>query len=258
MLKKPQYILIITLILLLSWHWRVGMIRFFDADEFSYLRWTALVSAGQLPYRDFFLIIPWAFMAIFSPLFWIFKTPEVFLAARVIHFFIFVGTAGLLSILFGMTRPWKWALLPAVLFAFLPMPFDKFIEIRPDNLSTLFALAGLVLQIKRRWMISGVFYTLSLLVLPKALPFMIVGLVVWFSSSGKGRLAFILGLFIPLLLFFFWSLSAGFSTVWYSLTTMAMEANQFGKNFVMEPHLFFFPNGAFYGGWGLCACLPRL
>lgn len=278
----PYVILIIALVMLLSWHWRAGIARFLDADEFSYLHWSAQVARGQIPYRDFFLIIPPGFMVIFAPLFWMFKTPDVFLAARVIHFFIFVGTAGLLSVLFGITRGWKWSLLPAVLLAFLPMPFDKFFEVRPDNLSTFFALGGLVCQVlamnnrvsdenkrgrdifhhfRSWWGASGFLYALSLLILPKTLPFAIVAGLVWLAASWRGimirkemaPLFFITGFAIPFLAFLFWSLWAGLPNVLYSLTTMAIEANQFGNYYIMEPHLFFFPNGAFYGGSGMTA-----
>ena len=45
---------------------------------------------------------------------------SVFLAARVVSFILFLGMLGLLTILFGATRGWRWALLPAVLLSFLP------------------------------------------------------------------------------------------------------------------------------------------
>lgn len=249
MLKKPHVILIVTLAILLYWHWRMGLSRFLDYDEFSYLHWASQMAKGEIPYRDFFLFIPPGFSVIFAPLFWIVRSPDVFLAARVIHFFIFAAMTGLLSVLFGITRSWKWALLPAVFFAFLPMPYDKFFEVRPDNLSTLFALAGLVSQVKRRWFVSGVFYAISLLVLPKTLPFVVAGIIVWFFARRTRW--FMVGMAIPFILFFLWSISIGFSTVWYSLTRMAIEANNAGGRFVMEPHLFFFPNASFYGGVGI-------
>jgi hypothetical protein len=120
---------------------------------------------------------------------------------------------------------WGLILLPAVFLAFLPLPFDKYLEIRPDGLATVLMLAGVLFQIYwMRWgesrlslddrthrkivwaVLSGVSYSMSFLTLTKMLPNLLVGagvaaLYVWGNkptfaprsgasadkSAGKGR-----------------------------------------------------------------------
>lgn len=261
--KLIQIILLVLLGYLLIWRWQVSQTRFFDVDEFSYLHWTAELVKGQRPYVDFFMFFGPGFLWFFAPIvkaYWM--SAGVFLAARVMAFGIFLGILGGLGVLFGKTRGWKWALLPVVLLAFLPMPYDKFLEVRPDNLAVLIGLIGLIGQIgwlqsgKKQWAWwSGVFYSASLLVFVKTMPFVVVGCVVALLVRD-GRKEFFLGLVAPLVLFFFWLLTLGdFGAVWYSLTKLPFEANMMGKFDIMEPHLFFFPNASFYGGWGVTAGL---
>lgn len=242
---------IFLLVFLLWWRWQISQTRFFDVDEFSYLHWAASLVKGQRPYVDFFMFFTPGFLWLFAPLvklFWM--SADVFLAARTAAFFIFLGILGSLGYLWGKTRGWKWALLPMVLLAFLPMPYDKFLEVRPDNLATLVAIIGMIWAIKGRWFWSGVFYSLSLLLFVKTLPFVVVGAVVGLLAGGAAW--FLAGLSLPAALFFLWALTLGdFGVVWYSLTKLPFEANMIGKLGVMEPHLFFFPNPAFYGAWGM-------
>ena len=246
------------------------MVRFFDVDEFTHLHWAAEIARGQRPYVDFFTFFT-------PPFYWVYGivvaffpfNPEVFIAARVVSFIIFLGILGVLGWLFAVTRSKKYVLLPVILLAFLPMPYDKFLEVRPDNLSTLFALAGMVFQIialqkihhsKPWWFWSGIWYMLSFLVLIKQLPFIAVGglITLLYVFWGKGErvkripkevLAWCAGLAIPFAVVALWMLTLGnVRTVWYSLTKLAFEANMMSKLGWMEPNLFFFPNGSFYGG----------
>lgn len=239
-----------VLVYLLWWRWQVGITRFFDVDEFTHLHWAANMWRGETPYVDFFTFFTPGFYWFLQPLFWWFSGQSLFIAARVVAFAIFLGILGVLGYLFGKTRGWKWALLPPIILAFLPMPYDKFLEVRPDNLSTLIGLIGLICQIRGRMFWSGFFYALSLIVLAKMIPFVVVAGFV--ALLARKSIPFIAGLAVPSSLFFFWLVSLGdFSTVWYSLTTMPLEANMIGKFSIMEPHLFFFPNASFYGGWGI-------
>ena len=253
------------LIFLLVWRWRVSATRFFDVDEFSYLHWTAQVARGELPYVDFFSYFTPGFMWAFTPIFWIYgQTTQVFIAARTVSFVIFLGMLGSLGYVFGITRGWRWALLPVVILAFLPMPYDKFLEVRPDNLATLLALIGVIGEIGgikgisgrngRRetwWFLSGIFYAASLFVLAKTLPIVAVGALIAFLASRKKFPFFTLGLLGPWVLFFLSAAVTGhFSQVWYSLTRLPFEVYRSAVNYPMEPNLFFHPNASFYGGNG--------
>lgn len=249
---------IFLLVFLLWWRWQVSQTRFFDVDEFSYLHWAAELVKGQRPYVDFFMFFTPGFLWLFAPLvklFWM--SADVFLAARIVSFVIFLSIVSSLRYLWGITRGWKHALLPAIILAFLPMPYDKFLEVRPDNLATLLAMIGVIGEIrairggkKLWWFVAGVFYSLSLLVFVKTLPFAVVGAIV--AIIARRSRVFLAGLAVPTALFFLWAATLGdFGLVWYSLTKLPFEANMIGKLAIMEPHLFFFPNPAFYGAWGM-------
>lgn len=274
--------------LLFSWQLRVGMTRFFDVDEFTYFHWVSQFAQGERPYIDFFMFFPPLFLFIIAPVFWLIGNQvAVFLVGRVVA----VGIAGLLfltlSLLFGITRKQRaYLLLPAIIAAFLPMPFDKFIEIRPDNLATLSALIGVVFhslflmnrQSKKAAFFTGFFYAASLLVFPKAISFVFIGVVIWILDVlldlhggvttpvthfhllkkkmvqlphwwvviGGASISILVGLYLLLL--------GNVSQVFYSLTKLALETNK-TYGYVMEPHLFFFPNAAFYGGNGITSGL---
>lgn len=246
MARAYKIILVGLLLFLLYWRWQVSAARFFDADEFSYLHWTAQVAQGQRMYVDFFSYFTPGFMWAFAPLFFLFGAGvQVFAAARVLSFVIFLGILGSVGYLFGITRGWKWALLPVIILAFLPMPYDKFLEIRPDNLATLLGILGMIGIINKRWFVSGLLYSFSLMTLAKTLPFAAVG-------SGVALLAaeptFFAGLCAPWLLFFGGAALGGhIHEVWYSVTKLPFEVYKSAANAAMEADLFFFPNTSFYG-----------
>lgn len=246
-----QFVCIGLLVFILWWRWQVSQTRFFDVDEFSYLHWAAELVKGSRPYVDFFMFFTPGFLWLFAPLtklFWM--SAGVFVAARVVAFAIFLGILGSLGVLWGKTRGWKWALLPVVILAFLPMPYDKFLEVRPDNLATLLAMIGVIGVIGGQWFWAGVLYSLSLLVFVKTLPFVVVGAIV--AILAQRTAVFFKGAAVPIALFLLWAATLGDTgRVWYSLTKLPFEANMMGTLDIMEPHLFFFPNPSFYGGWGM-------
>lgn len=268
--KWTTWALMLLLLFSLYWRWRVASVRFFDADEFTHLHWAAQVYRGERPYIDFFTFFTPGFYWFLAPLYGFFGFgAELFQAARLAGLLLFVGILGCLVALFGWLRGWRWSLLPALLLAVLPMPYDKYLEVRPDNLATLLGMAGVCFQVVALtkggkqpgwWILSGIFYAVAVVVLVKMLPFLAVGLVVaglyFFSSFKPGRafrllMYFGVGLVAPLGLTGLWLLSLGsWGQVWYSLTRMALEANKVGLVMIMEPHLFFFPNNSFYGGTG--------
>ncbi|OGG35649.1 hypothetical protein A2363_04440 [Candidatus Gottesmanbacteria bacterium RIFOXYB1_FULL_47_11] len=256
------FFLSFLLVFLLYWRFRVSTTRFFDVDEFSYLHWTAQMARGEHMYTDFFSYFTPGFMWVFSPIFWIYgASARVFTAARGLSFVIFLSILTAVSYVWGITRGWKWALLPAVILAFLPMPYDKLLEIRPDNLSTLLAIIGLIGEIRgirenknSWWFVSGLAYSASLLVLAKTVPIVAVGagiavLSAISSKSFKSLTLLILGLVGPWALFFLGVAAQGnLDHVWYSLTRLPFEVYKSPFNQFMDPTLFFFPNSSFYGG----------
>jgi hypothetical protein len=220
------------------------------------MHWTAQVARGEHMYTDFFSYFTPGFMWVFAPVFWLYGVSvQVFTAGRVLSFVIYLSILSSLSYLWGITRGWKWALLPAVLLAFLPMPYDKFLEIRPDNLATLLAIIGVIGEIRgirekknRWWVLSGLAYSASLFVLAKTLPIVAVGAGIAILADRKKSLMFFSGLAGPWILFFSGALIGGnLGLAWYSLTKLPFEVYKSAANYYMGPMLFFYPNGAFYG-----------
>jgi hypothetical protein len=265
----PTIILGGLLIYLLYWRLQVGLTRFFDVDEFSYLHWASNVARGSMPYKDFFFYGTPGFLWFLAPLMKTFgNSIEVFIVARVTSFGIFLGMLALLGTLFAKTRSIRYVLVPVVILAFLPMPYDKLLEARPDNLMTFCALAGLVLEVfaiegsgnrRRYWFFSGFFYMASLVVLVKTIPFAVVGTLIAIAATWSGKelrkqipqelLIFIAGMAVPLVIFIAWIVLLGILPMaWYSLTKLPFEVNKISNFGPMEPDLFFFPNGSFYGG----------
>jgi 4-amino-4-deoxy-L-arabinose transferase-like glycosyltransferase len=249
---------------LLYWRWQVSHLRFFDVDEFSHLHWAAQLVRGERPYVDFFTYFSPAFMWTLAPLFWfIGVSSQIFIAARVVEFGIFLLLLCVLFFLFGYTRSWRWAILPVIILAFLPMPYDKFLEIRPDTIATLFACFGIlteVVAIEKKgertcwwWFIAGFFYSLSLVFLLKMVPFVIVGIGIAILVSHQGKTiqnlkAIIVGLLIPMAGLFSWGVFTGtWYVMWRALIIMPFEIFN-NLNDYMAPFLLFYPNTSFYGG----------
>lgn len=254
----------LLLLFFLWWHWRLGMTRYFDVDEYAHLSWAYQMLSGRLPYVDFLFYIPPGFQVFLMPLFAFGGGVTPILAGRLVQFVLFVLLTGTTVILFWLMRRSWVAILAGVFLAFLPLPFDKFLEIRPDTLAILFAMLGMVFQIlasqdtllrgcKRvSYVFAGFFYALSLLILPKTLPQVGVAIVV--ALFTKNARSFFSGLAIPLVIFGLWALTLGnLDQVIYSLTKLPVEALKISQTFIMMPDLFFYPNSIFYGasGWSI-------
>src|SRR3989344_5099985 len=245
----------VTLVFLLG-HGNIGMVRYFDADEFAYLHWAHDVVRGQRPYVDFFFYATPGFLWILAPLYWIASGTSVLLWARFVAFLIFVLlciTTGYLAYL--LRKNWTALVAPLVL-AFLPLPFDKFLEVRPDNLALLLAMIGIICVIKKTrsragvfW--SGVFMAASALVIQKAIVFAAVTALFVVVSKRKMVIPYAVGFGLTILLFLFWALTTGdFGQVLYSIVLLPWEVSKISQFFIMMPDLFFYPNGIFYGADG--------
>lgn len=251
------------LLIFLWWHWRLGMTRYFDADEFAHLSWAYQMLSGRRPYVDFLFYIPPGFQVFLMPLFLLGGGATPILAGRAFAFVVFVLLVGTTMFLFWLMRRSWVAILAGVFLAFLPIPFDKFLEIRPDTLAMVFALVGMVFQIlaikgltfyaqkvKPYHFFAGILYGVSLLILPKTLPQ--VGVAIAVALFTKNIRPFFLGLLLPLLIFGLWALTLGnIDQVIYSIISLPLEAKKIGATFIMMPDLFFYPNTIFYGasGW---------
>ncbi len=282
--KSILFILGGGLNILLFFRLQVASQRFFDVDEFTHMRWAGQIFMGEKPYIDFFTFFPPGYHWMLQPLFLLFSSsPFIFIAGRYFNVIGFIGILAVVIILFARLRTPQYALLPAVILAFLPLPYDKYIEIRPDTWATFLGLVGVLLmsmaweeekkekhgnEKKRRGVLflAGVVFAFCLLVLPKMLPFvMVVGAVSCirlFSTIAQSRRIslnaiepfawLLIGGGIVGIYFFVWMISLGnIDQIWYSLTKLGIEGNRVGKVFIMEPHLFFFPNSSFYGGEGI-------
>ncbi|MDP1722097.1 MAG: hypothetical protein Q8L37_02715 [Candidatus Gottesmanbacteria bacterium] len=281
-----SFIAFCLLSILLYWHFQLGMTRYFDVDEFAHLSWAFQMFSGRRPYVDFLFFFPPGFHLFLMPLFAFGGGIAPIFAARIVQFGIFVLLVGVTMLLFWLMRRSWTAIVAGVILAFLPMPFDKFLEIRPDTLAVLFAMLGMVFHVLASQdmllrgckrvscgMVAGFFYGISLLILPKTLPqvgvavgiellrairfpeFLSVrqaGKKLEFRESFKGLAHLLAGMFLPISIFALWTLTLGnIDQVIYSLTKLGLEANKISQTFIMMPDLFFYPNVTFYGtaGW---------
>ncbi len=253
---------------------RFGRIRYFDADEMAYLHWAHNVFVGKVPYIDFLSYVPPGFYYVLAPLFWLTEGVEILTYARVFACSIFLGTTLTLIYLFWHVRKSWTALIAGIVLAWIPIPSDKFIEVRPDTISMMVALGATLFQVlafrypfrSRYWFFSGFLYSVSFLLLPKVVPqilsavFVIVCWWIWGEYTKRERtnmlVLFGIGLMVPFLLFGVWVMSVAHSiqqigVIWYSLTRLPLEVNKIGALFPMEPYQFFYPNALLYGigGW---------
>lgn len=262
--------------------WQLAQMRYFDHDELSYLYWATHMQMGDMPYRDFLLYpapgLLWLLEWVAS---W-FSGFQLFLAGRTLMFGIFVGLTLVLGGLFWEMRKSWIAICVPLLLTFLPLPADKFLEIRPDSLALFFASLGLLIQIRfmnkpvftrspshslqKTNYVSlafvGIFYAASLLVSQKMVILVGIaslGFIGWNRALVQKHVVnlrqslfyiFAVGIGAGLtgLAAFFWFLSLGnFPLVWYSLVKLPFEANELAKLFPIAPDFFFYPNDVVYG-----------
>lgn len=262
---------------------QVSIVRYFDADELAYLHWAHNVYSGALPYRDFLFFVPPGFLYALAVLYIFVNGTAVLVAGRVFSFLILTGIVVVTCWMFWRIRnSWAAWFVGVVLIA-LPLPADKLLEIRPDNLAMFLSLLGLACILEGFshnkhvfvWGAGGLLYGLSLLTLPKTLPQVVVSvilIVVWVywekehkSDRIRSLMWFIGGLLIPMGVFgMLYAMLLGNSehltTMWYSLTTLPFEVGRLGEMFGMRPDLFFYPNSIYYGteGWNTAILVNHL
>lgn len=253
----------ILLILLVYSLIRSGLFYQYDIDELSQAQHTYLLASGLKPYSGFFLP--------FTPFFYWFIMPvfklsgftfSAMLMARFLMLLLFMARTALIFFLtrkiFG--KQTAWLFLPLYLFD----PFTVFtsMQIRIDNLMLVIFLIGLYLFISaldkvnnRLFFLSGIFMSLSLIVLFKIIPNLAVisglfSIYCAFYKIPKSFALFLTGLFIPLVLFLGFALVSGIlmpilqQTVFDRIAFNSSLINPGSFSFFFDPYnpeLFGFP-----------------
>jgi hypothetical protein len=245
---------------------QLGQARGFNLDEFAYLNWAFHIKDGYVPYRDFLMFTTPLYSVVLSVFFWFKKGIEPVLFARTLGTMLYIGLGCLTAYLFYLRKKSWIAILLIPLFFVIPQPSENLLEIRPDTLGTVFAILGVIFQIhwmqkKKEWklLLSGLFYVFSTLTLQKTAPFVIIGaifLCIEFLVSSQNKLhtwkkyvVFIVGIGVPWIIFFLWSILTGNpGIVWYSITSMVFEANKISANYWNLPFYYFEKNPFYFGG----------
>jgi hypothetical protein len=244
-------------------HYKLGLVRFFDADEFMYSHWAYSMLQGNIPYKDFFIITTPLYMVFLAPLFWFYHGVSAIVAFRGVACVVAVSMGISLAWLFYELRKSWIALLAPLLLALLPMPQDKFMETRPDNLATVCVLLGFACLI--RWyktkkstcgFAAGTLLALSLFILQKMLPLVTLAILLSLLASLSKHMhaimyrmyPFLVGVSIPILIFGLWALSTGVpDVIWYEITKAPIEHTGI-KSYTGVPWDFYFhPNSTYYG-----------
>ncbi|KKS47151.1 hypothetical protein A3J20_04600 [Candidatus Gottesmanbacteria bacterium RIFCSPLOWO2_02_FULL_42_29] len=261
-------IALFILALLLYFRLDLGIRRYFDIDEFAHLHWGYNLFLGQKPYADFFYLFPPFFLYPVAFIMSIFgRSAVTLIAARIFIFTVFAGICLFLYLLSSLLSGRYFALAVVAVFAFLPMPYDKMLEIRPDLPSLLMSMAGLYFFIRGRekrnpplFFLAGLSFASSLALVPKSLfmllPPVVILLKDFFSSKDDSKkmvcrnyLSFSGGLLLPAVVLGLIALSTGkVLLAFYSMTKLsAAGAKSLSKQFYMRPDLFFYPNDTYYG-----------
>ncbi len=267
--RFPRFLLCITcvvIVVVLFVRFRLGVVRYFDPDEFAYLNWAYHVSAGYQPYKDFMMLVTPLYVMLTAPIFWFFGGVTPAIAGRIVSFTVFLILAGTVSAVFWeLKRSWFFSVAGLVLLI-LPMPSDKFLEFRPDTLALTFFFSGFLFQMRyeRRGksiesFFSGLFYAFSLLTLQKLAPFVVLAggyyvlcrPLTFLHKRTASVYSFFIGFCVPIAVFTLWAfVIKSPQLVWYSVIQLPFESSAI-ERFNRVPLLFYFqPNAVYYGTQG--------
>lgn len=275
MVKKLTLYLVLIIILayLLNWHYRLSLTRYFDIDEFAHLHWAYNLLAGEYPYRDFFYIFPPFFLYPVAFIISFFgRSVNALIGARVMIFLAFCGMGLVTFLITRKLRNTLTAFIAVIVLSLLPIPSDKMLEIRPDNIAIFLSLAGLytfMLAHEKKsqfiFFLAGLFYSLSLGFVPKTIFFLIPPVMIlifnFLKSTAKEKtyylikelkyhfLPFTTGIFLPLLVVVFLFIYYQKPILAFQSTTIitASITAVLGAKFYMRPDIFFYPNDTYYG-----------
>lgn len=242
------------------------MVRYFDSDELTHIHWSHNLVIGSKPYTGFLYFIPPVFLFTLAPLFWISGvSTKILLYTRLFEFGVFVFLLLFLFLFVRKVRNTFVALLALVILLFLPIPGDKFLEVRPDTLSVGCILAGMYFLIKAfeqkkiYFFLAGFFYLLGVAVSPKTIFFLPACILVLICMHMKGVLRvidrrwMIAGAIIPavwVIGVFLWSGDAA-KALYLTISFANTASKVLGTKFFMLANLFFYPNDVYYGLGGL-------
>ncbi|MCU0822651.1 MAG: hypothetical protein MUC95_09315 [Spirochaetes bacterium] len=254
---------LILMIFLTAEKYKLGLVRYFDVDEVMYPNWSYHVLQGQRPYIDFMLITTPLYILSLIPIFIFQSGTDPIITARIFAFVVSLFSAlSLIWLFWEMRKSWT-AIFAGLLYLVSPMPSDKFLEIRPDNLAMLLFLIGLILQVKSMKKISriysffsGFLYTMSFLTVQKTVPYILISVAFFIFQKLKLYIRgkkdnsiqyFMIGLSLPLLMFILWALTTGKpGLIFYSIFKLPIEAAQMFKARDLRLY-YFYPNISYYG-----------
>lgn len=239
-------------------HLKLGLERFLDLDEYAHLHWSFNASYGLVPYRDFFYIFTPFYLYLIAPIVLLTgKTFTYVISARIFSFVVYCLGVIFLFLIAKRTKNLLFALFTVLAFAYLPLPADKWIEVRPDGLGTVLSLVGTFFLLEainrgRNYFWAGFFMSLGFVVNPKTVFYLVSVLIVLVFAKRVKRLSFFLGVTIPVLvlvlLFFFFG---DFGRAFYSSFILHKEAGTLlNWKSPMRADLFFYPNDIYYGEAG--------
>ncbi len=262
-------VLLIILAYLLNWHFRLALTRYFDVDEFAHLHWGYNLWSGKYPFRDFFYIFPPFFLYTIAAIIQFFgRSVASLIMARVVIFMAFCAIALMTFFIARKLSNTLTALISVIILSILPIPGDKMLEIRPDNIALFLSLSAFYVFIlahekKSRIMffLSGLFFSVSLGFVPKTIFFLIPPVVIliydFLTLSGNHNfndlkhyfLPFFTGIIIPaiavILLFIYYQKPIlaiqSITSISAAITTLL------GVKFYMRPDIFLYPNDTYYG-----------
>lgn len=179
-------VLLIILVYLLNWHYRLSLTRYFDIDEFAHLHWGYNLLTGMYPYKDFFYMIPPFFLYPIAFIINFFgRSVNALLMARMMILLAFCGMGLVTFLITRKLRNTLTAFIAVIVLSLLPIPSDKMLEIRPDNIAIFLSLAGLyafMLAHEKKsqfiFFLAGLFYSLSLGIVPKTIFFLIPPVII--------------------------------------------------------------------------------
>lgn len=230
----------ITLLGILLGRLSMGLMRFFDPDEFAHMHWAYLVYSGALPYRDFFFYLTPVFQWILAPVFLLPHSETTLLFFRLEMFLLYSLSVILVYMVAKKTTgSAPAALLGTLMYAVFPMTIDKTIDVRPDIvmiitfLIPVFVLLPTVRTTALRSFCAGIVLGISFITLFKIVSLFPAILYLVLTARGKdrwkGMFFGILGILIPIALLVVWYISAGIvPQAWLAFTHDQFAVN-YGK-----------------------------
>ena len=128
--------------------YQLGLVRYFDVDEFAYLNFAHQLLTGSKPYQDFIYLSPPGYLFFLIPIVGYVSPESVLTVMRQAVFGSFVFLSAGAAFLFWQMRKSRWWVAVPLILVFLPLPSDKFLESRPDTLMMALFTLGVAFQIR--------------------------------------------------------------------------------------------------------------